>query len=69
MQRAGVDAPIIGALAGLISGELPLEEWVARVRTTTPPPARFARSSGWWRRTWVRLRMWWSGRRARANGA
>ena len=29
------------ALARLISGDLPLEDWVALVRTTVPPPARF----------------------------
>jgi glycerol-3-phosphate dehydrogenase (NAD(P)+) len=56
MQRAGTPAPIIEALSGLISGDVPLDEWVSRVRTTTPPPARFARSQGWWRRRWTRVR-------------
>jgi len=61
LARAGVEAPIVSALAGLISGELPLDEWVARVRTTTPPPARFAaRSQTWWRGRWQRARGWWS---------
>ncbi len=61
LERAGVEAPIVSALAGLISGELPLDEWVARVRTTTPPPARFAARSGtWWRRRWARISAWWS---------
>jgi glycerol-3-phosphate dehydrogenase (NAD(P)+) len=64
LERAGVDAPIVSALAGLISGELPLEEWIARVRTTTPPPARFTPSS-WWQRRLERMRLWWSARRAR----
>jgi glycerol-3-phosphate dehydrogenase (NAD(P)+) len=53
LGRSGVDAPIVSALAGLISGELPLDEWVARVRTTTPPPASF--EAGWR----GRLRAWW----------
>src|SRR3954454_8543549 len=40
LRRAHVDAPVTAALHGLISGELPLDEWVARVRTTVPPPAQ-----------------------------
>jgi glycerol-3-phosphate dehydrogenase (NAD(P)+) len=55
MQRAGTPAPIIEALAGLISGDVPLDEWVSRVRTTTPPPARFASHPG----RWPRVREWW----------
>jgi glycerol-3-phosphate dehydrogenase (NAD(P)+) len=62
LGRAGLDAPILTALAGLIEGDLPLEEWVARVRATTPPPARFARAGGFWRRNWQRLRSWFSRR-------
>ncbi len=58
LDRAGVEAPIITALAGLIEGELPLDEWVEKVRTTTPSPARFG-SSPWWRRRWLRMRNWW----------
>jgi glycerol-3-phosphate dehydrogenase (NAD(P)+) len=45
LRRAHVDAPVTTALHGLISGELPLEEWVARVRATVPPPA--ARDNAW----------------------
>ncbi|MDP9378129.1 MAG: glycerol-3-phosphate dehydrogenase [Actinomycetota bacterium] len=41
LERSNVDAPVTHALARLISGELPLEAWVARVRATAPPPARF----------------------------
>jgi len=41
LGRAGIDAPVTTGLARLISGELPLEEWVALVRTTVPPPARW----------------------------
>lgn len=40
LRRAHVQAPVTTALQGLISGELPLDEWVAKVRTTVPPPAR-----------------------------
>jgi glycerol-3-phosphate dehydrogenase (NAD(P)+) len=65
LERAAVPAPIVSALAGLISGELPLEEWVSRVRTTTPPPARFARSQSWWQRRSEGLRQWWGGRSPR----
>jgi glycerol-3-phosphate dehydrogenase (NAD(P)+) len=57
LQRAGVDAPIVSALAGLISGELPLDEWVERVRTTTPTPARTS-PVGFWRRRWMGVRAW-----------
>ena len=53
LRRAHVDAPVTTALHGLISGELPLDEWVAKVRTTVPPPA--ARDSVW-KRTVARVR-------------
>jgi glycerol-3-phosphate dehydrogenase (NAD(P)+) len=52
----GERAPITSALGRLISGELPLEEWVALVRATVPPPARWRRPQpGFWRRVWRRL--------------
>ncbi|MDO8183993.1 2-dehydropantoate 2-reductase N-terminal domain-containing protein [Conexibacter sp. JD483] len=41
LARAGVEAPVTSALARLIGGELPLGEWVALVRATVPPPARW----------------------------
>jgi glycerol-3-phosphate dehydrogenase (NAD(P)+) len=57
LERAGVDAPVTTALARLISGEMPLGEWVALVRATVPPPARWRRPEpGVWRRFWQRLR-------------
>jgi glycerol-3-phosphate dehydrogenase (NAD(P)+) len=40
LTRAGVQAPVTTALGRLISGELPLVEWVELVRATVPPPAR-----------------------------
>jgi glycerol-3-phosphate dehydrogenase (NAD(P)+) len=56
LDRAAVAAPVTNALNRLIAGELPLDEWVARVRATVPPPARFARN-GAWRRGWDRVRV------------
>jgi glycerol-3-phosphate dehydrogenase (NAD(P)+) len=57
LERAGVAAPVTSALGRLISGELPLDEWVALVRATVPPPARWRRrpQPGFWRRAWRRL--------------
>ncbi len=57
LQAAGVEAPVTGALGRLISAELPLDEWVALVRTTVPPPARWRRrpEPGFWRRLWRAL--------------
>jgi glycerol-3-phosphate dehydrogenase (NAD(P)+) len=51
--RTGERAPITSALGRLISGELPLDDWVALVRATVPPPARWRRPRpGFWRRAW-----------------
>ncbi len=67
LVAAGVNAPVTAALGRLISGELPLDDWVALVRTTVPPPARFGRE-GFWRRVWRRLRgVLPAGRRRRAQ--
>jgi glycerol-3-phosphate dehydrogenase (NAD(P)+) len=53
LEQAGVEAPVTRALSRLISGEMPLDEWVALVRTTVPPPARWRRPPpGFWRRIW-----------------
>jgi glycerol-3-phosphate dehydrogenase (NAD(P)+) len=63
LKRADVEAPIISALSGLISGEVELDEWVTLVRTTTPPAAHFVtRSQTWWRRRWLRVKAWWTRR-------
>ena len=59
LHRAGVDAPVTSALSALIDGSLPLDEWVAEVRATVPPPARFVRRGSlrrWWARVVSRLR-------------
>jgi glycerol-3-phosphate dehydrogenase (NAD(P)+) len=55
VERAGLEAPVLSALAHLIDGTLPLEDWIDMVRAKQPPPARFARPSTWW----ARLRAWW----------
>jgi glycerol-3-phosphate dehydrogenase (NAD(P)+) len=52
LARAGVDAPVTHALGRLIAGELPLDDWVARVRATVPPPARFGSRNAL--RRWMR---------------
>ena len=59
IERAGMEAPVTSALARLIDGQLPLDDWVALVRAKQPPPARFGRPSTWW----TRLRAWLGGRR------
>jgi glycerol-3-phosphate dehydrogenase (NAD(P)+) len=64
LAQAGVDAPVTAALGRLIAGELPLEEWVAVVRTTVPPPARWrpAMRPGWWERFRAWIQRTFSGR-------
>jgi glycerol-3-phosphate dehydrogenase (NAD(P)+) len=60
LEAAGVDAPVTRGLSRLIAGELPLDEWVALVRTTVPPPARWRprrrERAGFWARMRARLR-------------
>jgi glycerol-3-phosphate dehydrogenase (NAD(P)+) len=58
IERAGVEAPVTSALARLIEGTLPVDDWVALVRAKQPQPASFRRPSTWW----ARLRAWF-GRR------
>ncbi len=57
LEQAGVAAPVTSALGRLISGELPLDDWVALVRATVPPPAMWRRrpQPGLWRRLWRRI--------------
>jgi glycerol-3-phosphate dehydrogenase (NAD(P)+) len=64
LDRAGFAAPVTDALAKLIAGELPLEDWVALVRATVPPPAGWTHPSQGLPsriRQWFRAR--WPGRR------
>ena len=57
IERAGVSAPITSALARLIAGTLPLDEWVALVRVSQPePPRRRGRVRSWWMRVRARFR-------------
>ncbi|HYN92048.1 MAG TPA: NAD(P)H-dependent glycerol-3-phosphate dehydrogenase [Thermoleophilaceae bacterium] len=56
IERAGVAAPVTSALARLIEGTLPVDDWVALVRAKQPPPASFRRPSTWW----ARLRGWFA---------
>src|SRR4051812_46200719 len=57
LERAGLDAPVTGGLARLIGGELPLEDWVALVRTTVPPSAAWHEGrAGALRRLWDRVK-------------
>ncbi len=57
LEGAGVGAPVTSALGRLISGELPLNDWVALVRATVPPAALWRRrpKPGFWRRVWSAL--------------
>src|SRR5437588_1407682 len=57
IERAGISAPITSALARLIEGTLPLDEWVALVRVSQPESRRRRPGSrAWWRRFRARLR-------------
>jgi glycerol-3-phosphate dehydrogenase (NAD(P)+) len=58
LEKSGIDAPVTAALGRLIQGELPLEDWIAIVRATVPPPARWrpAVRVGFWRRLRERFR-------------
>ena len=56
IERAGISAPITSALARLIEGSLPLDDWVALVRVAQPAPERRERGlRAWWRRLRRRL--------------
>jgi glycerol-3-phosphate dehydrogenase (NAD(P)+) len=58
IERQRLEAPVVSALAHLIEGSMPLDEWIALVRAKQPPPARFSRPSTWWARlkAWLRRR-------------
>jgi glycerol-3-phosphate dehydrogenase (NAD(P)+) len=59
LERAGVSAPVTQALGRLISGELPLEQWVEVVRATVTPPPRWrpAVRAGFFTRLFARIRV------------
>jgi len=57
LAAAGIQAPVTSALARLIEGDLPLDGWIAIVRTTIPPTARRSpEEHGIWRRflNWIK---------------
>jgi glycerol-3-phosphate dehydrogenase (NAD(P)+) len=61
LEDAQVDAPVTTGLAKLIAGDLPLDDWIALVRTTVPIPARRRvprPPPGFWRRAADRVRGW-----------
>ncbi len=62
LGRARVEAPVTDALCRLIEADLPLDDWVSLVRTTVPPPARFGRRRGFFRRLWAGIRALFSRR-------
>jgi glycerol-3-phosphate dehydrogenase (NAD(P)+) len=64
LAQAQIDAPVTVGLSRLISGELPLDDWVGLVRTTVPPPATWRQ--GFWRRAWGRVHGFFTGDRRRA---
>src|ERR1700733_6828772 len=63
LSVAQIDAPVNTALARLIDGTLPLEEWIAVVRATVPPSPRWrpAVRPRFWRRLWQRVRAAFTG--------
>jgi glycerol-3-phosphate dehydrogenase (NAD(P)+) len=57
IESAGVQAPITTALAKLIDGSLPLEEWVGLVRVSQPEQSQgVGRFISFWRRFRARFR-------------
>ena len=58
IENAGLQAPITGALARLIDGTLPLDDWVELVRISRPQSLerRPSRWTAWWRRLAARWR-------------
>jgi glycerol-3-phosphate dehydrogenase (NAD(P)+) len=54
LAHEGLDAPVTSALARLIEGSLPLDQWLALVRAMQPAPARFRGPRAWW----TRVRAW-----------
>jgi glycerol-3-phosphate dehydrogenase (NAD(P)+) len=55
--RARLEAPVLTALAGLIDGSMPLDDWIARVRVSRPVERGLrSRASAWMQRARRRLR-------------
>ena len=72
IERAGLEAPVVSALAHLIEGTLPLDDWVSMVRAQQPEPARFGKwlraRPGWWARLTAWMRERFSSRRVESEG-
>jgi glycerol-3-phosphate dehydrogenase (NAD(P)+) len=64
LERARLEAPVVTALAHLIEGSMPLDDWIAMVRAKQPSPARFGRPRTWW----TRLREWFRRLRVDSKG-
>jgi len=64
IEREGLAAPVTSALAHLIDGTMPLQDWIELVRAKQPAPARFGRPGTWW----VRLKLWFSRAFSRERG-
>jgi glycerol-3-phosphate dehydrogenase (NAD(P)+) len=56
VTRSGLEAPVTDGLAKLIAAQMPLADWIALVRTTVPPPARWRPKPGVLARGSQRLR-------------
>ena len=65
IEEAGISAPMTSALARLIEGSLPLDEWVALVRVSQPEPVRRRGVPAWWQRLRLRWRDLFRGRDGR----
>jgi glycerol-3-phosphate dehydrogenase (NAD(P)+) len=55
IEQAGLEAPVTAALARLIEGSLPLDDWVKLVRAMQPAGGGFRRPGAWG----ARIRAWW----------
>ena len=68
-QRRLSKRPMTNGLSRLIDGALPLADWVALVRTTVPPRARWQRSRTLWQRLRELLRRLRGGRAQRRSAS
>ena len=69
IERAGVEAPVTSALARLIEGTLPLDDWVALVQGQAAGAGALRRPSTWWTRLRAGSRRRFGGTVTRLVGA